>query len=122
RWLTYFESVVDFSEISLLTASSSAILLVPKPNNLFAIVFGYGRYLLAEEAIESRFGLRVTLNAIEHSQLRSIDHKRLEGVPCHTSEQVTKASGLEEFGLDVERDLLRGVTGTPKDQSLGIRL
>lgn len=63
RWLTYFESVVDFSEISLLTASSSAILLVPKPNNLSVIVFEYGRNLLAEEAIESRFGLLVTLNA-----------------------------------------------------------
>src|SRR5690606_1749275 len=40
----------------------------------------------------------------------------------HTREQVSRASGLLSFGLDVQRDLLRAVTGTPIDPCYGKQL
>jgi uncharacterized protein (TIGR04141 family) len=122
RWLSYFAKAVDFSEIQILSAFSSAVLLVPVEDRIFAVVFGYGRHLLNHEAFENRFGLRVTLNAIAPTSLRSLDHTRLDTVPRHTREQLAKGGGVGDFGLDVERDLLRAVTGTPADGSLGRRL
>lgn len=98
------------------------MLLVNRKNGLFAVVFGYGRYLIDPEVIAGRFGLIVALNTIDPAKLRSLDHKRLESVARHTREQISREGDLKFFGLDVERDLLRGVTGSPGDSDLGLRL
>jgi uncharacterized protein (TIGR04141 family) len=45
---------------------------------LFAITFGYGRGFLDLSRIEHRFGLRVALNRIDPSQIRSLDTKTFE--------------------------------------------
>jgi uncharacterized protein (TIGR04141 family) len=122
RWLDYFGDAVEISGQSLGTASVGAVLLLAHGGSLYALVFGYGRHLIEHAAIESRFGLRATLNAVEPTQLRSIDHKRLEAISRHTREELSRAAGMEQFGLDVERDLLRAVTGTPENEQYGRRL
>jgi len=118
-WLKYFSGVVDFSDLRLRTGGSAAVLIAHRGKTFYGIAFGYGRLLLKEEAIEPRFGLRVTLNAIEPSKIRSIDHKRLDAVSRHTREQLSRGSAIRAFGLDIERDLLGAATGTPSDPSLG---
>lgn len=122
RWLAYFEKAVDFSSARLATSTSAAVLIVKRGNSVFAVVFGYGRVLLNEDAFEPRFGLRATLNAIESTQIRSMDRRRLDAVPRTLREQLTRASSQYAFGVDVERDLLRAVTGVPSEQLLGIRI
>jgi uncharacterized protein (TIGR04141 family) len=121
-WIRYFDGAADFSGIHLRTAATGAVLLVSRKNGIFAVVFGYGRYLIDPEAISGRFGLVVALNTIDPARLRSLDHKRLESVARHTREHISREGDLKFFGLDVERDLLRGVTGAPSDASLGLRL
>ncbi|MFN0180516.1 MAG: TIGR04141 family sporadically distributed protein [Gemmatimonadales bacterium] len=121
-WIAYFDGKVDVSGIKLSSASSAAVLLTRRKARTFALTFGYGRFLLNEEAIEPRFGLRATLNAIEPSMIRSIDHRRLDAVSRHTREQVSRLSAINSFGVDVARDLLRAVTGCPTDPSLGVQL
>ena len=121
RWLPFFQDLVDFEGVELRTAAVAAVLVVQRGDRLFALTFGHGRWLIKDGVVEPRFGLRVTLNAIDPASIRSIDHKRLEAVSRHTREQLSRASGLQYFGLDVERDLLRAVTGAPLDQTLGRR-
>jgi uncharacterized protein (TIGR04141 family) len=120
-WLAYFGKSVEIP-ISTRTSSLAAVVLVKEGDALFAIVFGFGKSLLAEGVIENRFGLKATLNAVEPSQLRSIDHKRLDAISRHTREQLSREGPLEQFGLDIDRDLLRAVTGTPVDSTYGRRL
>ena len=122
NWLSYFGEAVDFSELRLRTSSTAAVLLASVDDKLYAVTFGYGKYLLADGVTQRRFGLRATLNAIEPTQIRSIDHKRLDAVSRQTREQVSRASNLLSFGLDVERDLLKAVTGRPIDAALGVQL
>jgi uncharacterized protein (TIGR04141 family) len=50
---------------------------------------------------------------LDEDKLRSIDKKTFEAVSLHAREQASEDSGTAAFGLDVERDLLRAVTGTP---------
>jgi len=47
----------------------------------FAIPFGVGRHLLKPGVIEERFGLKVVLNAVDETQLRSIDKKTCQTFP-----------------------------------------
>lgn len=122
-WRTYFDGAsVDLSGFSFKTSSVSALLLVKQPDAYYAVVFGYGASLLADGCVDERFGLRTTLNGVEPSQLRSIDHKRLEAISRHTRENLSKAGTLGQFGVDVNRDLLRAVTGKPTDDTYGKRL
>jgi uncharacterized protein (TIGR04141 family) len=121
-WLKFFGDSIDLSDVNVRTASLAAVFLTKRRDCLFAIVFGYGRALLKDGVTMDRFGLRATLNAVEPSQLRSIDHKRLETVPRHTREQLSRGGSLDQFGLDVDRDLLRAVTGAPMNSKHGRRL
>lgn len=121
-WVSYFGNSIELSDGELATAAVGAVLLLAHKGHTYAVVFGSGRYLLAQDALEHRFGLRVTLNAVEPTQLRSVDHRRLDTIARHTREELSRAAGVEQFGLDVERDLLRAVTGTPVDPAHGRRL
>src|SRR6267154_948395 len=81
NWLSFFEDLVDFEGVDLRTTTAKAVLVIQRDaKNVFAVTFGYGRWMLQDTAIESRFGLRATLNAIDPANIRSIDHKRLEAI------------------------------------------
>jgi uncharacterized protein (TIGR04141 family) len=122
RWASFFAEAIDVQALDLQTASASAVLALRLNGRLFAVTFGYGRHLLNPLVIESSFGLRVTLNAVAADKIRSIDKKAFEGISTHTREQASKDTSIGDFGLDVERDVLRAVVGKPSDPTLGTRL
>lgn len=118
RWTGFFTDYIDpsiFGDVR----SSAAVLLVPTANRLIALTFGYGRYMLADECWEERFGLKVVLNSIGEGRLRSIDKQTFDAIPKHSREQASRDASPFDFALDVERDLLRAVTGALDDTSLG---
>jgi uncharacterized protein (TIGR04141 family) len=121
-WESFFEEAVDVRPLALRTASASAALVLRVRDRLFAITFGYGRCLLNPFALQSSFGLRVTLNAVPPDNIRSIDKKAFEGISTHTREQASKETSIADFGLDVEKDVLRAVVGRPSNETLGKRL
>jgi uncharacterized protein (TIGR04141 family) len=100
----------------------SAVLFVPAANRTFALTFGYGRSLLQADSWEDGFGLKVTLNAVRPGNIKSIDRTSFDAFAHQTRTQGVRAGDLEEFGLDVEQDILRSVTGKPADESLGDKL
>jgi uncharacterized protein (TIGR04141 family) len=51
-----------------------------------------------------------------------VDVHTVEELTLHTGRQTSRSSGLEAFGVDVVRDLLRAVRGEPRDQDLARRL
>jgi uncharacterized protein (TIGR04141 family) len=121
-WKAYLSSHVADSLDGLVTASASAVLLLEVKDRLFAITFGQGRHLLDPEVFEPDFGLRVVLNTVAPDQLKSVDAKTIDETTVHTRRDLSRNSPFSAFGLDVSRDLLRAVTGTPRDTSLAHRL
>jgi uncharacterized protein (TIGR04141 family) len=117
-WARFFEGFVSDAEFGWVS-SSAALLLVPIDNSLFALTFGQGRYLLAPDSWEDRFGLVVALNSIPPGEFRSIDKKILDAISRRTREQAGRAAAVQEFGVDIERDLLKAVTGKPTDRKIG---
>lgn len=122
EWAAFFGSAIDPQALGLESASSSAVLIVPVKNRLFAITFGQGRFLIDMLAFEPTFGLRVTLNSVPENKIRSIDKRTFEAVATHTREQAPKDASIGDFGLNVERDILRAIVGTPEDPTLGTRV
>lgn len=123
-WASYLAPAVDgnLADAGLSTSSASAVWLIQRSDQVFAITFGYGRFMLKDEGIDQRFGLRCTLNAIDSLRIRSLDRKSFERVQRLTREQVSRESDLGAFGIHVEQDLLRAVTGSPLDPAYGHRL
>ena len=64
------------------------------------------------------FGLKVALNSIDPERIRSIDRARFDSIAQQSRIQASQEAEIGAFGLDVEQDLLRGVTGRPADGSL----
>lgn len=122
RWQSFLAQHVSGSLEGLATASSAAVLMLESAGRLFAVTFGQGRHLLDTEAFEQDFGLKVVLNTVAPDQLKSVDARTIDETPVHTRRDVSRDSSLAAFGLDVSRDLLRAVTGTPWDDTLARRL
>jgi uncharacterized protein (TIGR04141 family) len=89
----------------------------------FALTFGHGRFLLNEAAIERRFGLKVTVNAVDASQIRAIEKTNIGPNTKISREQMNKSVETRQFGIDIEQDLLRSVRGKSKqDYGLGTNI
>lgn len=117
-WVGLFEGYIDLEEVLLRSASSAAVLVLRAAERWFAVTFGYGRHLLAQGIWEPNFGLKVTLNSIDDDSIRSIDRKSFDAIARHTREEASRAGSIEQFGLNVEEDLLRAVVGKPEDETL----
>src|SRR5581483_2977489 len=89
---------------------------------VFAVVFGYGRHLLQPGCWDESFGLRTTLNSIAPDSIRSLDRKSFDALTRHTREEASRKGPIEDFGLNIEQDLLRAVVGRPVAPELGRRI
>jgi uncharacterized protein (TIGR04141 family) len=121
-WVSFVGPLLTAPPQRLLSASASGLLVLKASQRLFAITFGHGRGFLDLSRIEHRFGLRVALNRIDPSQIRSLDTKTFEDMVVTKNTQVSRSSELPAFGVDISRDILRAVTGEPRDKSLAKRL
>lgn len=121
RWALFFNGYINASEIGNV-ATTSAALLIENDGRMFAITFGQGRHLLRTDCWEERFGLRVTLNCIDETKVRCIDKKTLDTITKQSKEQASRDAPPQDFGLDIEQDLLRAVTGKPVKEIHGARM
>jgi len=123
KWVRNFFNT-EVKKEQFLTANSQAVLIVKirvdkNTTRIFAIPFGSGYHLLAPGATEERFGLRTVLNSVDEKLVRSIDKKNMANIPIHAREQISINSPVASFGINIEQDLILGVTGRSKDENLG---
>lgn len=121
KWINNF---FHFSLENVFSASAQALYLTQiKIDNdetrFFAISFGIGHFLLKPGVIEERFGLKVVLNTIDSNRLRSIVKKNMSNLPKQSREQISTNSVAADFGIDVEQDLVLGITGNSKIDDYG---
>lgn len=104
-------------------SSTSAVLVIPvlvrTKVRLFAITFGLGRHLLIDSCYVERFGLITALNIMEASGIRHMDKRTMSNNPRHSREQVSRASTITDFGLDIDQDLLQAISGQSSEAAFG---
>jgi uncharacterized protein (TIGR04141 family) len=122
RWARFFENRVD-PGIFGQSSSPSAVLFVPAEGRLFALTFGAaGRSLLYPDAWEDRFGFKVTINAVNHKKLISLDKDRQAAEIRREREQTVRERTPDYFGVDPSRDIVRAVRGAPQNSAFGSRI
>ncbi len=114
KWLTFVETGIEDELREITNRTNAAVLVIRRKRRIFAFTFGHGGHLLREEVLEPDFGMKAALNALRHDSLRSVDSFAVEEQTVHRRSQASRASGLEVFGIDVSRDILRAVTGVPR--------
>lgn len=87
------------------------------PKQIMALTFGTAHHSLDPDAFERSFGLKVVLNAVARSNLRSLDIATLDATTFQKRIQASRDADLQGFGIDVDRDLLRLAAGSPRDNS-----
>ena len=122
-WVKYLRPHVEAGQLDKLRNSSTASALAFEASGrIFVATFGYGRFLVRAEACEPDFGLKVAVNMVEPDHLKSIDARGFEELTLHTQRDVSRESAFSAFDLDVEKDVVRSITGSPNDDELARRL
>ncbi len=119
KWLAFFEGSLTQQIENVFNSSSSAVLLLKHDKKIFAFTFGYGRGFLNLNLVEDNFGLKVALNSIDADKIRSVDIKNLDTVVRQSKVQVSQVGTVENFGFNIDRDILNAVTGLSNEEALG---
>lgn len=121
-WISFVNSGLGSPLPNLYLSGASGVLVIKASNRFFAITFGRGRYLLMPGSYEEDFGLKVALNRVDGDDLKSIDTKVYDEMVTSSRIQVSHDSSIEDFGVNLSRDILRAVQGRAKDQTFANRL
>lgn len=121
-WRSFVENAIGKPIDALQTQSASAVLALEIGERVYALTFGHARNWLSRQAVERRFGMMATLNAVDEESLRSIDKEEFETIQRKTRTQTSAQTDIGQFGIDVQRDLLRSVTGRPADPNIAEHL
>lgn len=122
NWQQFVSQTTESNFEKLTSKSNSAIIFIETSGRIFAFTFGYGRSLLDPSVIEDRFGLIVTINRVNADRLKSVDIKNYESTQFQVRKQAAGTTGLDTFGLDIRRDILSAVAGTPTNNKIGFSL
>lgn len=122
-WASFFQYHFDVKQLGF-NSSTGAIFIIKCDDRFFILSFGVGHYLIKSDSVENNFGLKVSLNCLDENCIRCVDKSSLEAHPKESREQSTNITDLQFFGIDVERDLLKAVTGSVKKEyeKLGCRI
>lgn len=122
KWTSLFEDSMDIKQIGK-TAGVSAAFVLKVEGRYFVLTFGQGgRFLIEDDVCEERFGLLVALNSVDRESFRCVDKQSLDAIQSHTRIQSGEETTADQFGLDVEQDMLKAIVGAPKDSRLGNRM
>lgn len=115
KWSSFTENITGASLDELANRSSSAVLIIKTATATMAFTFGYGRFLIDTKYFIHDFGIKTALNTLNHDSLRSVDLFTLEDQAVQKKSQASRESSVGVFGIDISRDVLRAVTGSPKN-------
>jgi uncharacterized protein (TIGR04141 family) len=112
-WVDLLQQGTDQQIQDLSNTSNRAIVFMKSEDRIFALPFGFGKFLLRDDVIEREFGLRTTLNIVDADRLRSMNKANVDDFTTLTTTQTSRRAKPQQFNLDIVRDLIRGVTGEP---------
>ena len=122
-WANYLSENFKISTDPFVNSSSHAVLIVEVDKRFLAIPLGMGMHLLDMTKIDQNFGLKTALNCIPKSEIRQIDTTTPEVNSQKTKKQASSGSTPEDFRINKQKDILRGITGKlPKDHLLGLSM
>jgi len=121
KWVKLLDTP-EVAGAGLSNKSAFGVVFLKADARWFAVSFGASHVKLDPAAFEHDFGLRVVLNTVDHRKLRSADLRTPEELTVTRRTQTSRQSSSEAFGIDVEKDIVRGLAGEPTDQAFARRV
>lgn len=121
KWAGFLELSEDQKE-GLTNLTAFGLIFVRAGDRWFAVSFGLGHVKLDPAAFEQDFGLRVVLNTVDPLQLKSADVRTPDENTLSRRSQTSRGSDQTAFGIDVERDIVRGFAGRPRSGAFANRV
>jgi uncharacterized protein (TIGR04141 family) len=114
-WVSVVNSLLEIPIPGDLESRSLAgLLVIWRPPRTFVLPFGQGAWQkLKPQWLERDFGRRVALNAIPRDSVVWLKSEQFLAKWHLASEKAPRASSIDEFGVDFERDLVNAVGGAP---------
>ena len=120
RWLTLVRRLLaTAAAVTLEAQAPGGLMLVRRGDKSFVITFGHAWQRLEDQWLERDFGRRVALNSIARNKVGEIRAEQVFAKWHLASERAPRASSVEEFGVEFDRDLVAAVEGIPSDDLLG---
>lgn len=115
----WLESFLNFNDKDFVLANVDLIILIDVQIDdeirKFAICFGHSKLMLCDNVIEEQFGLKVILNSINSNDIRKISKKSIGTNQKQSEEQMPRKTDINEFGFDINRDLIKGISAKSND-------
>ncbi|MDF1871979.1 DUF6119 family protein [Vannielia sp.] len=121
KWSKFLE-LSDEQKKKVYNNTAFGLVFIPAAGRWFAVSFGMGHVKLDPTKFEQDFGLRIVLNSVDPNQLKSADVRTPDENTLSRRSQTSRGSDQTAFLIDVERDIVRGLAGTPKDKNFASRV
>jgi uncharacterized protein (TIGR04141 family) len=121
KWARFLDLTAE-ERAKLTNSTAYGLVFVQASARWFAVSFGLGHVKLDPDAFEQDFGLRVVLNTVDPDKLRSADIRTPDENTTSRRTQTARRSDQTAFSIDIERDIVRGLAGEPKDATFASRV
>lgn len=121
-WLTGVRTLVKEPDtLKLNTQAAGVMLLIRRAGLCFAVTLGIAWQRLRDEWLEPDFGRRVALVAIPRAQVVGLTLEQVFARWHVATERAPRASPLDEFSVESDRDLVSAIEGKPSagNEALG---
>ncbi|MHB8503477.1 MAG: TIGR04141 family sporadically distributed protein [Candidatus Acidiferrales bacterium] len=116
-WAIALKSALENpNRFSAFGQSPSAVMLVMHDSRMFALSFGHAAARLQPEWLERDFDRRVALNSVQPNKLVEIHLEQVFAKWHVARERAPRATSVDEFGVEFDRDLVARVEGFPKEK------
>lgn len=118
KWKSEVDSLA-VKELTLVDSASNKVVVILKVNDYYmSLVYGYGKSMLDESSIERNFGLKVAANLINPTKILTMDATVVESSIVKVAKQGYKLGTLDDFHMEPDRDIMRGLMGNPGDDTI----
>jgi uncharacterized protein (TIGR04141 family) len=121
KWSKFLD-LTEEENARLRNSTAYGVVFAAAAGRWFAVSFGLGHVKLDPAKFEQDFGLRVVLNAVDPKQLKSADVRTPDENTLSRRSQTSRGSDQTAFAIDIERDIVRGLAGKPKDPTFASRV
>jgi len=122
-WLSFLEAgTAGPFDGGFRTATAGAALLLRTEGRVFTLTFGFGRGIIKSDCFVRDFGVKVVLNAVDPSRIKSVELRAVDTMTLQTRQQASKETGLESYRVDTRQDLFRGLAGKARSEDFAVRM
>ncbi len=120
RWVTVIRGALESPDaLTLRSQAPAGLMVIRRAGKTFVVSFGHAWQKLDDQWLERDFGRRVALNSIARNKVVEIRAEQVFAKWHQASERAPRASSVDEFGVEFDRDLVAAVEGVPADDLLG---